>query len=246
MIFKKHTVNHTLLINKLNHGINFANWTKSYLRNRTVKTLESNKLSSSLPITCGVPQGSVLGPLYFLLYINNINSAIRHCKFYLYADDIVLLKEINTGNPRSDVALLQTDVNKIKEWCNCNKLTINVKKTVTEYFPRNNHIKVNEFITQHPIYIDLQPLTYVFTFKYLGVEIDQHLNMKAHAASMYKNASHKLYLLKMIRPCMTISAALNVCKAMFLSVMDYGNMFITSVPANTRNSKTMPLEYAAI
>ena len=238
--FKKafDTVNHTLLIDKLldmNLGQNFANWTRSYLQNRTVKTHANNKTSNTLPITCGVPQGSVLGPLYFLLYINNIKTVIEHSKFYLYADDIVLIKEVSPVHPRVDVDCIQTDVNCIKSWCNRNKLTINVKKTVTEYFPRNNHVKVNDFVKQYPIYIEQHPVSYVFSFKYLGVEIDQHLSMKAQAAAMYKNASHKLYLLKMIRPCLTIPVALNVCKSMFLSVLDYGNIFITPVPMDTKD-----------
>ena len=84
------TVNHTILLDKLNYygfrGI-VNQWFSSYLSNRTQSTEIGSHISSKLNINCGVPQGSVLGPLLFLLYINDIQYCSSKLQFFLFADD---------------------------------------------------------------------------------------------------------------------------------------------------------------
>ena len=125
-----HTVDHQILIRKLEIlGIRNKSltWFSSYLGNRTQKTIANNMVSSLRNITCGVPQGSILGSLLFLIYINDLAKVIRNCKIFLYADDTVL---VATGSVIHNVyKTMQTDLDKISEWCVSNKLTVNVKKT---------------------------------------------------------------------------------------------------------------------
>ena len=95
------------------------------------------KCSDMLNITYGVPQGSVLGPKLFLLYINDLTSVIKNCEYYLYADDIVLYRRLRPENVGNDFAFFEEDVQSVSNWCVVNELTINIKKTKLQYFPKN-------------------------------------------------------------------------------------------------------------
>ena len=104
-------MNHAVLFHKLDvlgFPPTFVNWIRSYLSNRTQKVLFRGALSSVIPNTSGVPQGSHLGPLLFILYINDVSSVISHSKILIYADDAKLFR--NIVNVR-DCSLLQVDLN---------------------------------------------------------------------------------------------------------------------------------------
>ena len=107
------TVNHNILIQKLDLlGINGLNlkWIENYLSNRTQCTMANNLTSAKAPITCGVPQGSVLGPLLFLIYVNDMQNVLLYSEHYLYADDTVIFI---SGNDTADVVnKLQIDLNR--------------------------------------------------------------------------------------------------------------------------------------
>ena len=123
------TVNHNILLKKLDHmGIREINlkWIKSYLDNRFQRTICNNKRSKLDQIKCGVPQGSILGPLFFLVYINDIKNVMKNIKYQLYADDTVLYC---SGNTYDECAIvLQNALNEFVIWCSKNALTINTKK----------------------------------------------------------------------------------------------------------------------
>ena len=119
------TVNHQILINKLN-SINVSNhsqnWFKNYLSNRHQCVKIQNKRSNKKLITCGVPQGSILGPLLFIIYINDLDKYLHECKVNFYADDTALYTEAN-----SYVELmlnLRLELSIVSEWLKANKLTL--------------------------------------------------------------------------------------------------------------------------
>ena len=124
------TVDHEILLSKLDYygiqGIS-KNWFKSYLSNRKQFVSINGYDSGLAEIKCGVPQGSVLGPLLFLLYINDLNQAIKFCKVHHFADDTNLLylgKSIKKLNK-----LVNYDLKNLLCWLNANKISLDVKKT---------------------------------------------------------------------------------------------------------------------
>ena len=128
-ICRPDTVDHEILLAKVNHyGINGVSndWFRSYLSDRQQYVSINGYDSGLTKLNCGVPQGSVLGPLLFLLYINDLNQAIKFCKVHHFADDTNLLylgKSIKKLNK-----FVNIDPKNLVNWLNANKILLNVKK----------------------------------------------------------------------------------------------------------------------
>ena len=138
------TVDHNILLRKLEHyGIRGVcnSWFKSYLSNRSQFVSVSGFDSSPLPIIHGVPQGSVLGPLLFLIYINDLHSAIKSCLVHHFADDTNLL--LFDKSLKSLQKKINIDLKLLCHWLNANKISLNSKKT--EYLLFRNKKKVLNF-----------------------------------------------------------------------------------------------------
>ena len=220
------TVNHKILIKKLEHmGIRGKNlqWIESYLDNRFQRTICNNTLSKLDKIKCGVPQGSILGPLFFLVYINDIKNIMNDVKYQLYADDTVLYCSGN--NYEECVIELQNTINKFVSWCSKNALTINIKKTKVMTFGSKNKVKKAKNIN---IKINNEILGHVPTYKYLGIHLDQTLNYKYHSENLLKLINHKLYMFSKIRKYLNVSSALTIYKTMILPYYDYGDIIYMS------------------
>ena len=123
-------VDHGILMTKLSTvGVseNSLAWFKSYLGNRKQRTSCGNELSEALPVNIGVPQGSIPGPLLFLIYINDLPVVTKHCDVSLYADDTVLY--CFAKEPGQLESKLNEDLYNVALWLKANKLTVNLSKT---------------------------------------------------------------------------------------------------------------------
>jgi len=138
------SVNHEILLSKLTfYGIEACenSWFKSYLSNRYQRCLVNGFLSSSRQIECGVPQGSILGPLLFLLYINDLPNCLDHTIPCLYADDTQIYA--SSQNPEELTSFINSDLERIQDWLAVNKLNMEIKHNRTkigEQCPSWNHI----------------------------------------------------------------------------------------------------------
>ena len=158
------TVNNNILLQKLHlYGVRGNNlcWCKSYLGNRSQATLANGKLSCSRGLVCGVPQGSVLGPLIFILYINDMQSALMNRNIQLYADDTVIYATGST--PELAAGELQLALHSFAKWCKVNKLSINASKTKQLVFGTRHRIKRAKMTKSSCTFFEHGYLTYYFT-----------------------------------------------------------------------------------
>jgi hypothetical protein len=177
------TVNHEILLWKLqNYGLRGVvySWFKSYLTNRRQFTSVNGTDSGEAIITCGVPQGSVLGPLLFLLYINDMPNAVPGEKLRLFADDTNLFI---TGKTLADLNILaNTLLNQIDSWLIVNKLHLSIEKTCYSIFS-SPKTAIDEGID---IRVGDKRIQRVSSCKYLGVLIDEKLKWTMHIELVYK------------------------------------------------------------
>ena len=216
------TVNHTILIDKINSiGIKENNiiWLKSYLTNRKQVVIANGFASMEGTITCGVPQGATLGPLLFLIYINDINKSFGNSKIKLFADDTVLYTSSDSVDTAKD--LLQMDLNALDIWCKQHKLSINTSKTKSVLFGSK---KFNKIITCSDLKIAGEDVHFVNDYKYLGIILDKNLTFVKHVKYIQGLAAHKIYMLSKIRPSITQSTAVKIYKTKVLPYFDQGDI----------------------
>ena len=171
------TVDHEILLNKLNHyGIRGIpnSWFKSYLSCRSQYVSISGYDSTSTLIKYGVPQGSVLGPLLFLIYINDLHHAIKYSMVHHFADDTNLL--IFDNSLKSLKKKINIDLKLLCHWLNANKISLNSSKT--EYILFRHKLKPINYELKLKINgKKLYPSTYI---KYLGIFLDKNLSWEKH------------------------------------------------------------------
>ena len=183
------TVNHEILLHKLNHyGIRGTvhDWFASYLSNRTQYVSLLGFESNVLNIRHGVPQGSVLGPLLFLIYLNDLHKAIRYSKVYHFADDTNLLNI--SDSPSKLQKQLNRDLKLLYKWLLANKISLNCAKTEFIIFHKPGHKPDYDFkikMNGHRV----RPSDYI---KYLGIYLDPTLSGNSHCEILTKKLTSKL------------------------------------------------------
>ena len=186
-------MNHQILIQKLHHyGIRGLplKWFESYLSNRKQCVSIGDTTSDTKTIKCGVPQGSILGPLLFLLYINDIMKSSTLFNYLLFADDTCLSYNYDDSHPETEL-LLQRELQKISDWLVTNRLTINVDKSNCLISSTGKKKKLS-LIMNNKILLEKQ-LT-----KYLGV-VDNKLTWKERITQTNLRLSEGIGILYKLR-----------------------------------------------
>ena len=226
------SVQHTKLLQKLkilNLSEGTVKWIASYSEGRIQRTLVNNKYSAYLPVNQGVPQGSVLGPLLYIIYANDIIEAIESSNFTFYADDMVLY----TGKKKLSQAAadLQKDLDALTKWSSANDIYVNTQKTKTMFYGSRARLcseKLPDFKINGNI------IKRAKTYTYLGIKLDEQLSMETHANILTKKVSYKVYQLTKIRSFISKRAALLIYKNMILPILEYGDIFLHSAPKAIR------------
>ena len=215
------TVDHQILLNKLHHyGVRGQtnNLFKSYLSNRKQFVKIGNSESSHQPINCGVPQGSVLGPLLFLIYVNDIANYSPLGNIRLFADDTnVFVEHENLEQLYENAELI---LKYLYQWFKDNKLTVNTKKSSFTIFT-TSHIR-NNTIFPDSIIVNNERILISNSTKYLGVTIDQDLSWKEHIQDLCNTLKGMFSVFYNIRSYLTIEHIKTIYYALIYSRIKYG------------------------
>ena len=213
-------INHSLLIEKLKlYQMNTSalNWFESYLTNRTQRVVVSGNMSDTGHITSGVPQGSVLGPLLFIIYINDLPLHVTS-QIDMFADDTTISA---SGKTHSEInSILQADLRNIEDWCLNNSMLPNAQKTKAMYITPSSHQK---FTTNVKDTIKLQDQLIQFTTceKLLGINVDNNLTWKTQVEQTIKKCNSLLYLLLRIKCYLNIHVRKLFFNSYILPHLDY-------------------------
>ena len=213
-------VNHAILIDKLkcyNFDQTAIQWLSSYLSKRSQSVQIGSAHSARAVITCGVPQGSVLGPLLFLIYINDLPLHVKHSSLSLFADDATLHKSARNVNDVNQP--LCSDVDNVNNWCQENRMIINKNKSKCMLIGTTQRLAKS---TSHTLSINVNGnLENVDNEKLLGVHLDPHLSFNKHVDSVCRSITSKLALLRRIKRFLPIQYRKLYYNAYILPCIDY-------------------------
>ena len=217
------TINHKILLDKLKF-LNFSEgaikWVDSYLANRTFIVNVETEFSDPADLKCGVPQGSILGPLLFLLYINDLPQAVQFCDIRLYADDTCI--SFKHKNVKTIEDKLNQDFNSLCDWFLDNKLSIHFgeDKTKTILFSPKNLIKSSDpiVVKRHSV-----TLTQFSNVEYLGCILDSNLSGEDMALKVLKKANGKLRYLYRHGKYLNAGLRRMLCNALIQPHLDYAS-----------------------
>jgi len=188
-----------------------------YLFNRSQTVSFEGFCSEYQSTTCGVPQGSILGPLLFLIAYDGISNVLQNSKILMYADDTVLLTSAKTQTEIEKA--LSEDFARAADWLESNELILNMKKGKTEamLFGTKQRLKGKNINIsyRHRVVHSTE------NYKYLGVDIDKSVNLNEHLNKTYKKVCGRLHLLKRLRGQMTQKAALAIYQTMVIPLLTY-------------------------
>ena len=198
---------------------------ESYMSNRVQNTTINRHTSSSAQVTYGTAQGSILGPLIFILYVNDIFKSLNaDTSTHMYADDTLLI--CKAQNEELVVKKAQKALDEIVIWCEENKLTINREKTK---FMLVKHKKVSN---EPQVKMGNYKLGSVSTYEYLGAILDDKLSMNDYLEKMWNKMNAKFGILAKIRRFITEKTAMIIYKVMIRPHVDYIDFVVESGSAD--------------
>ena len=219
-------IEHDILYNKL-RDVGASNrvisWFKTYLT-RTQITKYGDKVSDKKNIPAGIAQGTVLGPLIFIFYINDCIKVLNKVKISMFADDCILYYTSNNWTRIHEV--LQSDLDSFVAWTILNRLTLNENKTQAMIIGNRN--KLRNLVNPEPFTINNKIVTFVQKYNHLGFLLDSEMTLLPLIKNLEKRLIDKIYMLKKLRKYITYKASLQIYKQTILPIVDYAGFILIS------------------
>ena len=211
------TINHDILLDKLYHyGIRgkALEWFRSYLSNRQQFVSLNNRDSVMQNISCGVPQGSLLGPLLFIIYINDFYKSSEKLSFILFADDSNLF--FSHPDPNFLLETVNDELKHVTQWIRANKLSLNLQKTKVMLFSNSLDSLPGDVVFDNT---SLEEVTHI---KFLGVHVDNKLSWKHHINNCCKTISRNIGIMNKLKLFFPSSTLLTLYFSLILPYLNYG------------------------
>ena len=215
------SIDHTILLQKMHDQFGIKNveldWFKSYLTNREQACIVNGAMSSPKTIVCGVPQGSILGPLLFLLYNNDLPECLEKTSPHLYADDTQISTSAKTIEELTEN--LNNDLKKVGEWLARNKLQQQPYKTKLMYI--GSKYNTDTMTYDIPVMMNNQFITLAHSYTCLGVKPDENLNWHEHVEMICKKVGAGIGAMQRIKPYVPINTLHTIYRALIEPYFDY-------------------------
>ena len=213
------TIDHNILLKKLDwYGIRgkALDWFRSYLTDRTQYVEYNNTKSSIKTLPSGLPQGSVLGPLLFIIYTNDLPNCLKVTKAILFADDTTIF--LSSQNKQFLYESVNKDLHSLNEWFQTNKLSLNVSKTNYVLFNNTRVDNADNF----NLTIANESIERKNEVKFLGLYLDSKLDWNAHIKFVRNKMNSALYAMRISKNILKQSHMMTLYYSLFYPYIDYG------------------------
>ena len=227
------TVNFEILLSKMKHyGVKNTEllWFKNYLTNRSQFCTVHGKDSVKCKVKCGIPQGSVAGPLLFLIFINDLPNASDFFTI-LFADDCTF--QLSGSDPNFLIDRANSELSKAQTWFQANKLTLNIKKTRYILFKnKDTHVHFSDVMIGDNVIDRVGDSCKEKSFKFLGHWVDEHLSWKQHLDKLQRKLISANYALSSCKYSVPLRICKIIYKSLFESHLNFGSIIYGSCNPN--------------
>ena len=222
-------------LNELGFSSSFTHLINSYLTDRYQFVQIQDKKFALVQVTCGVPQGSILGPILFNSYVTDM-STFTSSTCLQFTDDTTLFKRCKVKDIPDCANIIQNDVEHLKAWSDVNSLVFNGTKTKTMIFSTKQMSRYHHLDNADTYSVVLNgnkaknKIERKGSMKILGMKVDQHLTWEEHVANVIKSSYDTLRSLKLLKRYTPYKLRKTLAKALILSKIDYGSVVYQNVP----------------
>ena len=183
-------------------------------------------------VQTGIGQGTILGPLIFIFYINDLVSATGNQKINMYADDCILFSSGNNWNRMVDQ--IQIDLDSVDFWCQRNRLKLSESKSKVLLFGSISKLKTVDY--SNLLHIGQTHLDFVDKYRYLGVTLDKFMNLTSLVSDVKKKVTYQLFKLRKLRNMITEFCAISIYKQTVLPLFDYAGFLLQSINSSDKSN----------
>ena len=233
------SVNHAFLLEKLGNvgaSLSVVKWFESYLTGRTQSVRIGSTVSTSLPISYGVPQGAILSPLLFIIYTNDFPSTVHHSKLESYVDDSKILLSFAAADMDGLKQQLEEDLYSIAKCCSENELLMNPRKT--KYMLIGTRQNLPQLPKDMSINFLNEVITPVSIAKDLGMTLDSYLTYDQHITNLVSSCMNCLCQINRVKKCFDKEALILIISTLVMNKMFY----CSTVGSNTTSTNIKKIQ----